>query len=958
MAASQAEKEQLISSFDERQARARAAFESKQAELTTLLTDSGAFIQTLQQANEDHTSRIAELEVNLHTHQSASKSKASALSTLNASHSQLNTTLKELMSQTCTLESQKTELVSLLASKDSHIATLTRSSEALTSEVSALQATALESSGMYTAIEQELSRVIYLNTEQSEQLAATSNELAATSDDLAATSDELAEKDSHLSDAMDQIIVLTSAEADLKNLMTGFKENAEEYKRMYENEQSTNELLQQNVSASGPANEQLASFNQQLNDENKQLSAQVTALQATLRDHEDDKEGMKRVVLSTSEQNASLRSSLDATQLSLDAALAEVSSTNTAFIKLQAQTEVESELQVHDTNKTNNQIQLWKSRFSEKETELQDAMESYESQFDGVASMVENLRAQVDQTKTQRAEEVSPQSRANSALWARVPGRPFRAPPCSHLALNCSCRPLLFTHVCTQVSAWSDKCSMLETLVSQAEDEKNATLLKKKSEYEKLLDQVEQLTEHHTETLAVRDQRVLALENAVEKSAITERHMESEIDELTEDKQSQIADLVAQVNAFEMQMKQQADTRDMEAVALDVNRRIKVEQLTKELEECKSREFMSSEEVSVLKRELEQTEEDFSQQLEQASSSWRLKLQEAETRAFEAIDMCDESDKEVASRNKMVEEKDASIWKLKEELVSKERECAALVAHIEILDKKIGSMKTMLSTHSKKMEDLQVTLKEEGAAQEQLEDTQTRLSESKLIIEDTQTRLSASKLIIEDTQTRLSASKDMLESMQVRKRGGRVGASARAKRANEIMLSCTHTLRTQCSCSHRSCFVHTARALFTPPHLLFTHVCGANGAALCSHRCPSARVSLTLASLACRRGTRPSRRSSNRCARACRPRLPARARRAHPRSAPRPRSRRRSTAPSRRSTTSARRCSQCSRRVWWRSLRRPRNASPLVPPQKTRGRTWCSREFRTRWTIYLANSLR
>jgi hypothetical protein len=73
---------------------------------------------------------------------------------------------------------------------------------------------------------------------------------------------------------------------------------------------------------------------------------------------------------------------------------------------------------------------------------------------------------------------------------------------------------------------------------------------------------------------------------------------------------------------------------------------------------------VAAEELLVVKGELEHND-----------ASWRAKLQEAETRAYEAIDMVDEADKMVEGRNKMVESKDEQLWQLKETLADKEREC-------------------------------------------------------------------------------------------------------------------------------------------------------------------------------------------------------------------------------------------------------------------------------------------
>jgi hypothetical protein len=707
-------------------ARRIATAQAREQELTTLLTDAGKLIQTLQAQKEADTSRISELEINLHTQKESAHSKASTLSTLSASHAQVQNTLNELISETHTLESQKQDLRNLIASKDAHMesqrAEHKSEIDAKDARIKLLTDNAREEAEELSSSLAGKEEHLRLVEAELERVAAMHEELDEANESL---SEQLAAKDSHLSEAMDTVIQLTEEKNAVASLMEGFRENAEEYKRMYENEISQNALLQENFAAAAPANAELASFNQSLNAENKQLLEKISSLEATVSEHEEDKDGMKKVVLMSEQERTKLQDEVEKLRAKSEQQVASLNGELAALkkkadhdsselIKLQAHMEVESELLVHDTNKQQNQIKLWQTRCSEKEDELQEAVTSYEAQFDSVSSLVDNLKQQVDETQAERLREI--------AVWTE----------------KCDLLEALVAEKEADISILTEELRSEKELhssdVEQVSAQKEADLQSKKVEYEKLLEQVEALAQNHSKAIEKRDAEILALENAVEKQNVTVRHMELEIEELTEDKQSQIADLVAQVNTFEAQMKNQADARDMEMVSLDVNRKLMKEQMEdeksdlidrladmeQEMAECRSREFMASEEIVVLKRELEQND-----------GVWKLKLQEAETRAFEAIDMCDEADKAVAGRNKMVEVKDEELWKLKEEMVAKEKEMAALVMHIELLDKKIVSMKALVAEQSEDIENQRQAAEKKGLQIKEMEKEQAKMEEER-----------------------------------------------------------------------------------------------------------------------------------------------------------------------------------------------------------------------------------
>ena len=75
---------------------------------------------------------------------------------------------------------------------------------------------------------------------------------------------------------------------------------------------------------------------------------------------------------------------------------------------------------MHDKNKAAGQVQLWKQRFEEKEREVVDVVESYETQFESVSGLVENLKNQVRSVEEARQEEVkvSTSERAQKELTA------------------------------------------------------------------------------------------------------------------------------------------------------------------------------------------------------------------------------------------------------------------------------------------------------------------------------------------------------------------------------------------------------------------------------------------------------------------------------------------------------------------------------------------------------------
>jgi len=124
--------------------------------------------------------------------------------------------------------------------------------------------------------------------------------------------------------------------------------------------------------------------------------------------------------------------------------------------------------------------------------------------------------------------------------------------------------------------------------------------------------------------------------------------------------------------------------------------------------------------ISLLQSRLKSQQSQLSEaagRAEQSEGGWQLKLQEAESRAYEAIDMCDEADKMVAGKNKMVEAKDEEIWNLKEATAAKGKEVAALVMHVELLDKKVGDLKDRATRHQ---EDLNLAAGESGGLKEKL----------------------------------------------------------------------------------------------------------------------------------------------------------------------------------------------------------------------------------------------
>jgi len=300
--------------------------------------------------------------------------------------------------------------------------------------------------------------------------------------------------------------------------------------------------------------------------------------------------------------------------------------------------------------------------------------------------------------------------------------------------------------------------------------EKTETMLKsKQSEFKTLLDEVSDMQKKHATTIDTRDLKISQLELSLAETTARLETVTFENEDLTTAKQSQIADLVAQVNGFSRVL---SDEREASAslqcdlVAKNAGIRFERDEVV-DVKDNEIKELREKLDAAGAERgKLEGSIKKLTSKLEKLTSSTKADESDAESRCMDALDM--------------VEEREKIIIAVQTELEKKEQEILALTKHMEMVNGRVAGLKETSTRCEKLQSDLDHALIELS----QLRSVVTNADNARLDI-----AMEKEAMVRENARTKKMAAglEKMLKSMQ--ERNGEL--SAELERVKKITSSTT-----------------------------------------------------------------------------------------------------------------------------------------------------------------------
>ena len=218
-------------------------------------------------------------------------------------------------------------------------------------------------------------------------------------------------------------------------------------------------------------------------------------------------------------------------------------------------------------------------------------------------------------------------------------------------------------------------------------------LFEKQKEFKEVLDKVESLQKKHATTIDTRDLKIRQLETELDETCRRMDIVSKENEDLTVDKQGQIADLVAQLNGFEEQLSMQVEHTEGEKcdlIAKNASIRIEMDERLVGMEKRQKDIIKAKDErLEKAKGKLEESEE----RRQAADTETKTLREELRRRISEGKEAESDGERRAMDALDMVEEREKIIIAVQTELEKREQEVTALTKHAEMMNDRMKSMR-------------------------------------------------------------------------------------------------------------------------------------------------------------------------------------------------------------------------------------------------------------------------